>query len=151
MVHQILTKTVPKRPWTTNSQRTQWLPVPQTDTHTSVWYLRKRAQQAPSKNFHEPSQDPIQNFSITVQEPQSKNHRYASTQKNIFLRPYSTKKNPSNKYFLWPGLELWPRGPQFCIPITSKGWPPKGDYTLHLHDAPKHVPLSKNGLWGLQI
>ena len=61
------------------------------------------------------------------------------------------QKNPSENNFLWPSFELWPCGTQYCSPFTSKVWCSQGDHTLHLHDAPKHVSLSKNGIWELQI
>ena len=148
MVHWILTKTLPKRPWTTNSQRTQWLTAPHTATHTSLWYRSNHAHQVPNNNYHKPSRDPRQNHSRTIREPQSKSCGYSSTQHKIFLWLYSTEKNPRNKYFRWPSLKLWPRGPQYYIPITSNGWCPQVAYTLYLHDAPKNFLLSKNGIWG---
>ena len=150
-MQRILTKTLQKKPWPTDSQRTQRIPPPQTAPHTSVKYLSKHAQQAHRKNFRDPSRYPRCNRPRIIWEPQSKSRGYSSTQHKIFLRPYSIEKNHSNKYFLCSGLELWPRGPHNFIPITSKGRRHQGSYTLYLHDAPKHVSLSKNGLWEIQI
>ena len=80
------------------------------------------------------------------QKPRTFNHSIQD-----FLRPYLTENNLSNKYFRRPGIKLWLCCPQYCRPITSKGWGPQGSHTLHLHNAPKYVPLSKNGLQGTQI